>query len=111
MHGIDLTIIWAIIIAFGIMMYVLMDGFDLGVGILFPFAPDEDARDVMMNSVAPVWDGNETWLILGDDGLLAAFPLGYKVLLSALFHGEFLILAVLIFRGVAFEFRLTAART
>src|SRR5690606_39819754 len=79
MHGIDLTIICAVIIAFGIMMYVLMDGFDLGVGILFPFAPAEDARDVMMNSVAPVWDGNETWLILGGAGLLAAFPLVYSV--------------------------------
>src|SRR5690554_7823515 len=88
MHGIDLTIIWAVIIAFGIMMYVLMDGFDLGVGILFPFAPDEDARDVMMNSVAPVWDGNETWLILGGAGLLAAFPLVYSVLLPALYIGD-----------------------
>lgn len=111
MHGIDLTIIWAIIIAFGIMMYVLMDGFDLGVGILFPFAPDEDARDVMMNSVAPVWDGNETWLILGGAGLLAAFPLVYSVLLPALYIGVFLMLAGLIFRGVAFEFRFKAERS
>ena len=111
MHGIDLTIIWAIIIAFGIMMYVLMDGFDLGVGILFPFAPDEDARDVMMNSVAPVWDGNETWLILGGAGLLAAFPLVYSVLLPALYLGVFLMLAGLIFRGVAFEFRFKSERS
>ncbi|PRB80905.1 MULTISPECIES: cytochrome d ubiquinol oxidase subunit II [Pseudomonadaceae] len=108
MHGIDLSIIWAGIIAFGIMMYVLMDGFDLGVGILFPFAPDEDARDVMMNSVAPVWDGNETWLILGGAGLLAAFPLVYSVLMPALYIGVFLLLAGLIFRGVAFEFRFKA---
>lgn len=108
MHGIDLTIIWAVIIAFAIMMYVLMDGFDLGVGILFPFAPDEDARDVMMNSVAPVWDGNETWLILGGAGLLAAFPLVYSVLMPALYIGVFLMLAGLIFRGVAFEFRFKA---
>jgi len=108
MYGIDLSIIWAGIIAFGIMMYVLMDGFDLGVGILFPFAPDEDARDVMMNSVAPVWDGNETWLILGGAGLLAAFPLVYSVLMPALYIGVFLLLAGLIFRGVAFEFRFKA---
>ena len=104
----DLTIIWAGIIGFGIMMYVLMDGFDLGQGILFPFAPDEHTRDVMMNSVAPVWDGNETWLVLGGAGLLAAFPLVYSVFLPALYIGVFLLLAGLIFRGVAFEFRFKA---
>lgn len=109
MHGIDLSIIWAIIIAFSIMMYVLMDGFDLGVGILFPFAPDEESRDVMMNSVAPIWDGNETWLVLGGAGLLAAFPLVYTVLLPAMYIGVFLLLAGLIFRGVAFEFRFKAS--
>lgn len=100
----DLTLIWAGIIAFGIIMYVLMDGFDLGVGILFPFAPDEQARDVMMNSVAPVWDGNETWLVPGGAGLLAAFPLVYSVLLPAMYIGVFLLLAGLIFRGVALSF-------
>lgn len=104
----DLTIIWAGIIGFGIMMYVLMDGFDLGQGILFPFAPNEKARDKMMNSVAPVWDGNETWLVLGGAGLLAAFPLVYAVFLPALYIGVFLLLAGLIFRGVAFEFRFKA---
>ncbi|RUO22231.1 cytochrome d ubiquinol oxidase subunit II [Aliidiomarina iranensis] len=104
----DLTIIWAGIIAFGVIMYVLMDGFDLGLGVLFPFAPSEDARDVMMNSVAPVWDGNETWLILGGAGLLAAFPLVYAVFLPALYIGVFLLLAGLIFRGIAFEFRFKA---
>ncbi|WP_113905733.1 cytochrome d ubiquinol oxidase subunit II [Aliidiomarina celeris] len=104
----DLTIIWAAIIAFGVIMYVLMDGFDLGQGILFPFAPNEDARDVMMNSVAPVWDGNETWLILGGTGLLAAFPLVYTIFLPALYIGVFLMLAGLIFRGIAFEFRFKA---
>ncbi|WP_396587940.1 cytochrome d ubiquinol oxidase subunit II [Bermanella sp. R86510] len=104
----DLVPIWAGIIGFGVIMYVLMDGFDLGQGILFPFAPDEDARDVMMNSVAPVWDGNETWLVLGGAGLLAAFPLVYTVLLPALYLGVFLMLAGLIFRGVAFEFRFKA---
>ncbi|MDX5405663.1 MAG: cytochrome d ubiquinol oxidase subunit II [Chromatiaceae bacterium] len=104
----DLTLIWAGIIAFGVMMYVLMDGFDLGQGILFPFAPTEYHRDVMMNSVAPVWDGNETWLVLGGAGLLAAFPLVYAVFLPALYIGVFLLLAGLIFRGVAFEFRFKA---
>lgn len=104
----DLTIIWAGIIGFGLMMYILMDGFVLGQGILFPFAPDEGARDVMMNSVAPVWDGNGTWLVLGGAGLLAAFPLVYAVFLPALYIGVFLLLAGLIFRGIAFEFRFKA---
>ena len=105
MENIDLTMIWVAIIGIAVFMYVLMDGFDLGVGILFPFAPDDDARDLMMNSVAPVWDGNETWLVLGGAGLLAAFPLIYSVFLSALYIGVFLLLAGLIFRGIAFEFR------
>lgn len=111
MELIDLTIIWAVIIAFGIIMYVLMDGFDLGVGILFPFAPNEQSRDIMMNSVAPVWDGNETWLVLGGAGLLGAFPLVYSTFLPALYIGVFLMLAGLIFRGVAFEFRFKAVRS
>ncbi|MBY8965893.1 cytochrome d ubiquinol oxidase subunit II [Algiphilus sp.] len=110
MELIDLTLVWAVIIAVGIMMYVLMDGFDLGVGILFPFAPGEDSRDKMMNSVAPVWDGNETWLILGGAGLLGAFPLVYSVFLPALYIGVFLMLAGLIFRGIAFEFRFKSSR-
>jgi cytochrome d ubiquinol oxidase subunit II len=105
MVNIDLTLIWVAIIGLGIFMYVLMDGFDLGVGVLFPFAPDDESRDLMMNSVAPVWDGNETWLILGGAGLLAAFPLIYSVFLPALYIGVFLLLAGLIFRGIAFEFR------
>lgn len=108
MQPFDLVIIWSIIIGFGVIMYVLMDGFDLGVGILFPFAPDEESRDVMMNTVAPVWDGNETWLVLGGAGLLAAFPLVYSILLPALYIGVFLLLTGLIFRGVAFEFRFKA---
>ncbi|MEX0606675.1 MAG: cytochrome d ubiquinol oxidase subunit II, partial [Halofilum sp. (in: g-proteobacteria)] len=111
MELIALTGIWAIVIAFALVMYVLMDGFDLGLGVLFPFAPDEDARDVMMNSVAPIWDGNETWLVLGGVGLLAAFPLVYAVFLPALYLGVFLMLAGLIFRGVAFEFRFKARRS
>ncbi|WP_280178399.1 cytochrome d ubiquinol oxidase subunit II [Modicisalibacter radicis] len=108
MGNLDLSLIWAAIIAFGVIMYVLMDGFDLGVGLLFPFAPDEEARDVMMNSVAPIWDGNETWLVLGGAGLIGAFPLVYTILLPALYLGVFLMLAGLIFRGIAFEFRFKA---
>ena len=83
--GVDLPLVWAVIILFGIMMYVVMDGFDLGIGILFPLVADDEDRDVMMNSVAPVWDGNETWLVLGGAGLLAAFPLAYSVILSAFY--------------------------
>ena len=82
--GIDLALIWAVIILFGIMMYVIMDGFDLGIGILFPLVSDAEERDVMVNTVAPVWDGNETWLVLGGAGLMAAFPLAYSVIPHAL---------------------------
>ena len=106
--GIDLPFIWAIIIIFGIMMYVVMDGFDLGIGILFPFIKGESDRDVMMNTVAPVWDGNETWLVLGGAALFGAFPLAYSVVLSALYLPLMLMLMGLIFRGVAFEFRFKA---
>jgi cytochrome d ubiquinol oxidase subunit II len=106
--GIDLALIWAIIILFGILMYVVMDGFDLGIGILFPFFPSKDDRDVMMNTVAPVWDGNETWLVLGGAGLLAAFPLAYSVILHAFALPLIFMLLGLIFRGVAFEFRFKA---
>ncbi len=106
--GIDLSLIWALIIAFGVMMYVVMDGFDLGIGMLFPFVRDEGERDVMMNSVAPVWDGNETWLVLGGAALFGAFPLAYAVVLSALYLPLILMLLGLIFRGVAFEFRFKA---
>ncbi|MDS1141543.1 cytochrome d ubiquinol oxidase subunit II [Pusillimonas sp. SM2304] len=106
--GIDLALIWAIIILFGILMYVVMDGFDLGIGILFPLVPDKEDRDVMMNTVAPVWDGNETWLVLGGAGLLAAFPLAYSVILSAFMLPLVFMLLGLIFRGVAFEFRFKA---
>lgn len=104
----DLTLIWAGLIAFAVFMYVLLDGFDLGVGILFPAAPDDRARDTMMNSVAPVWDGNETWLVLGGSGLLAAFPLAYAIILPALYFPVLIMLVALIFRGVAFEFRFKA---
>lgn len=104
----DLPLIWAIIILFGIMMYIMMDGFDLGIGILYPFFSEKSDRDVMMNTVAPVWDGNETWLVLGGAGLLAAFPLAYSVVLSAFYMPIILMLLALILRGVAFEFRFKA---
>ncbi|NWG47407.1 MAG: cytochrome d ubiquinol oxidase subunit II [Alphaproteobacteria bacterium] len=103
--SIDLTIVWAFIIAFAVLVYVVLDGFDLGIGMLFALEPGKSERDVMMNSVAPVWDGNETWLILGGGGLFAAFPLAYALILPALYVPIILMLLALIFRGVAFEFR------
>jgi cytochrome d ubiquinol oxidase subunit II len=106
--GIDLPLLWFMIITFGLMMYVIMDGFDLGIGILLPFVPDRADRDTMINTVAPVWDGNETWLVLGGAALLAAFPLVYSVALSAVYVPITLMLAGLICRGVAFEFRFRA---
>jgi cytochrome d ubiquinol oxidase subunit II len=105
---VDLPLIWYLLIATAIFLYILLDGFDLGVGILFPFAPTERCRDRMMNSIAPFWDGNETWLILGGGGLLAAFPLAYSVLMPALYMPVIIMLLGLIFRGVAFEFRFKA---
>ncbi len=101
----DLTIIWAIIIAFAVGMYVLMDGFDLGIGILFPGFTVGKERDQAMNAIAPVWDGNETWLVLGGGGLMAAFPLAYAIVLPALYAPLIAMLLGLVFRGVAFEFR------
>ncbi len=107
--NIDLPLICALIIAFAIFAYVVLDGFDLGIGILYPLAVDDNERDTMMNSVAPVWDGNETWLVLGGGGLLAAFPLAYATLLPALYGPIIAMLLGLIFRGVAFEFRYKAS--
>ncbi len=104
----DLPLIWYGLIAIAVFLYVLLDGFDLGVGILFPFAPSDQCRDRMMNSIAPFWDGNETWLVLGGGGLFAAFPLAYAVLMPALYVPVLLMLQGLIFRGVAFEFRFKA---
>ncbi len=101
----DLPMFFAFIIAFAILAYVVMDGFDLGVGILFPFLPVGRERDSAINSVAPVWDGNETWLVMGGGGLLAAFPLAYGMILSALYAPIIAMLLALVFRGVAFEFR------
>ncbi|MDR9427095.1 MAG: cytochrome d ubiquinol oxidase subunit II [Salibaculum sp.] len=106
----DLATIWACIIAFAVLTYVILDGFDLGVGILFPFARDESERDVMMNSVAPVWDGNETWLVMGGGGLFAVFPLAYAVVMPALYMPIILMLLALVFRGVAFEYRWRTTR-
>lgn len=106
--GIDLPLLWAILILFGVMMYVVMDGFDLGIGILYPLFPDKEDRDIMMNTVAPVWDGNETWLVLGGAGLFVAFPLAYSAILSAFYFPLIFMLVGLIFRGVAFEFRFKA---
>ena len=104
----DLPLIWAALIAVAVLLYVTLDGFDLGIGVLFPFARSKEDRDVMMNTVAPVWDGNETWLVLGGGGLLAAFPLAYSVLMPALYLPVLLMLAGLILRGVAFECRFRA---
>ena len=104
----DLPLIWYGLIGTAIFLYVLLDGFDLGVGILFPFAPTDQCRDRMMNSIAPFWDGNETWLVLGGGGLLAAFPLAYAVIMPALYIPVIVMLLGLIFRGVAFEFRFKA---
>ncbi|ASV55620.1 Cytochrome bd2, subunit II [Lelliottia jeotgali] len=109
--GIDLSIIWFVIIVFATLMYIVMDGFDLGIGILFPTTQDADDRDVMINSVAPVWDGNETWLVLGGAALFGAFPLAYAVIIDALTIPLTLMLIGLIFRGVAFEFRFKATPT
>jgi cytochrome d ubiquinol oxidase subunit II len=106
----DLAVVWAFIIALAVFVYVVMDGFDLGLGMLFPLFPKKADRDVMMNSVAPVWDGNETWLVLGGGGLMAAFPLAYAVLMPALYTPMIAMLVGLIFRGVAFEFRWRTTR-
>lgn len=105
-----LPIIWYGVIGFGVLMYVLLDGFVLGLGILAPFAEDEHQLDHMMNTAAPIWDGNETWLVLGGAGLMAAFPKAYALVLSALYLPVLLMLIALIFRGVAFEFRFKATR-
>lgn len=104
-----LPVIWGLIIGVAVIMYVVLDGFDLGIGILFPFAKEEKERDVMMNTVAPFWDGNETWLILGGGGLWVAFPKAYAVVMPALYLPVIIMLLALVFRGVAFEFRWVAA--
>jgi len=107
---IDLALVWAGIICFAVLTYVVLDGFDLGLGILFPFARETEHRDVMMNTVAPVWDGNETWLVLGGGGLFAVFPLAYSLILTALYMPITIMLLALVFRGVAFEYRWRTTR-
>jgi len=101
----DLVPIWTAILAAAVFFYVALDGFDLGVGMLYNFALDRDARDRIMNSIAPIWDGNETWLILGSLGLLAAFPVAFAIIIPAVYFPILLMLLALIFRGLAFEFR------
>jgi len=105
-----LPVLWFGVIGFGVLMYVLLDGFVLGLGILAPFAEDGAQLDHMMNTAAPIWDGNETWLVLGGAGLLAAFPAAYALVLSTLYLPVLMMLIALIFRGVAFEFRFKATR-
>jgi cytochrome bd ubiquinol oxidase subunit II len=103
-----LPVIWAALIGTAVAMYVILDGFDLGIGILFPFSKSEAERDQMMRSIAPFWDGNETWLVLGGAGLLVAFPVAYGVIMPAFYLPVILMLLALIFRGVSFEFRLVS---
>jgi cytochrome d ubiquinol oxidase subunit II len=101
----DFVPIWTLIVGLAVFFYVLLDGFDLGVGILYQFAPDTAARNTIMNSIAPIWDGNETWLVMGGIGLLAAFPLAFAIIIPAVYFPILVMLLALIFRGVAFEFR------
>ena len=101
----DFVPLWTLILGLAVFFYVLLDGFDLGVGILYNFAPDTAARNLLMNSIAPIWDGNETWLVLGGIGLLAAFPLAFAIILPAVYFPILVMLLALVFRGVAFEFR------
>ena len=108
---IDLPLVWGVLIATAVLLYVLLDGFDLGVGILFPHAPTADCRDRLMHSIAPFWDGNETWLVMGGGGLFAAFPLAYAILMPAFYLPLIIMLLCLVFRGVAFEFRFKADRS
>ncbi|HSL79723.1 MAG TPA: cytochrome d ubiquinol oxidase subunit II [Pseudolabrys sp.] len=100
-----LPLIWAAVIGIAVVMYVLLDGFDLGIGILFPFAENESERDQMTRSIAPYWDGNETWLVLGGAGLFVAFPIAYAIIMPAFYVPVIVMLLALVFRGVAFEFR------
>jgi len=101
----SLVPIWTVILALAVFFYVALDGFDLGVGMLYNFAPDRRARDLLMGSIAPIWDGNETWLVLGSLGLLAAFPLAFAIIIPAVYFPILLMLLALIFRGLAFELR------
>ena len=101
----DLVPVWTLVLGVGVIFYVLLDGFDLGVGILYGFAPDRDSRNLVMNSIAPIWDGNETWLVLGGLVLMGAFPLAFAIIIPAVYFPIAIMLLALVFRGVAFEFR------
>src|SRR5579863_6773826 len=109
-YSAELTLIWAGLIAVAVFAYVVLDGFDLGVGILFPLLGSDAGRNTAMNSIAPVWDGNETWLVLGGGGLFAAFPLAYAILMPAVYAPLIAMLLGLVFRGVAFEYRWRTVR-
>ncbi len=110
LHAVDLPVIWAGIIGIAVAFYVILDGFDLGVGMLFPFAGDDAERDRMLASIAPFWDGNETWLVLGGGGLLVAFPRAYSIIMPAFYIPIIVMLLALVLRGVTFEFRAVARR-
>ena len=106
----DLVPLWTLLLALAVFYYVVFDGFDLGVGMLYGFAPDEAARSIVMDSVAPVWDGNETWLVFGGLGMLTAFPLAFAIIIPAVYFPILVMLLALVFRGVAFEFRFKHTR-
>jgi cytochrome d ubiquinol oxidase subunit II len=108
---IDYALIWAGLIAFAVLAYIILDGFDLGIGIMFPFIKKKEDKETAMNTIAPIWDGNETWLVLGGGGLYAVFPLAYSIILPALYMPIILMLLGLIFRGVAFEFHWRARKS
>lgn len=108
--ALDLVPVWTLILGIAVFFYVLLDGFDLGVGILYGLAPSTAARNTIMNSIAPIWDGNETWLVLGALGLLAAFPLAFAIIIPAVYFPILVMLLALVFRGVAFEFRFRDAQ-
>src|SRR5215217_9595063 len=101
----DFVPIWTLILGMAVFLYVMLDGFDLGVGMLYGLAPNTASRNTIMNSIAPVWDGNETWLVFGGIGLLAAFPLAFAIIIPAVYFPVLIMLLALVFRGVAFEFR------
>ena len=106
----DLVPLWTLLLGLAVFYYVVFDGFDLGVGILYGFAPDEAGRGIVMSSIAPIWDGNETWLVFGGLGLLAAFPLAFAIIIPAVYFPILIMLLALVFRGVAFEFRFKRPR-
>ncbi len=108
--SVDLTLAWAAIAGFSVAMYVILDGFDLGMAMLFPFTKTEEERDQMIASVAPFWDGNETWLVFGGNALWVAFPLAFSILLPAFYIPVLIMVLALVFRGVTFEFRGLAGR-